>query len=323
VTELPITQSGCYDIDIEEYHSQCCDGVSTSSSQLQKVLACPVKFWAMSDLNPKRFPEKPRKVFEIGRAAHSLVLGEPEFNKHFYVLPSDAPRRPAKSQRSAKKPSDASIKAILFWDALEQKPQALLKPEDFEIVELMALGLRLSPQVSQAFKNGEPEKSLIWKDEETGIWLKARPDWLPNDPKSEFICEYKTAVTIDPWSLTNAVFRYGYHMQAALQIDGVQAVFGVKPLGVAHVVQEKEPPYLAELRMFTPEQIETGRKTYRKALRLLAQCLETGKWPGFTAEPTFFETPYRIAMQSEDTENDDRIRKPETRYTAEDYASVI
>jgi hypothetical protein len=152
VTELPITQSGCYDIDIEEYHSQCCDGVSTSSSQLQKVLACPVKFWAMSDLNPKRFPEKPRKVFEIGRAAHSLVLGEPEFNKHFYVLPSDAPRRPDKSQRSAKKPSDASIKAILFWDALEQKPQALLKPEDFEIVELMALGLRLSPQVSQCLQ---------------------------------------------------------------------------------------------------------------------------------------------------------------------------
>lgn len=281
-----ISAPGLYDIDIDAYHSQCCEGPSISASGLKEIVDCPVKYWAHSDLNPNRFPKEDSKALDIGRAAHALTLGEPEFNKHFIVSPYD----------------DFRGKEARIWR--DEQTLTVIKAEDFANVELMALGLRRSPQVAQAFKNGKPEKSLIWKDKETGVWLKSRPDWLPDDPKANFLADYKTCRTIEPYQLSNHVFQYGYHVQAAMQVDAVKIVLGVQPLGIAHVCQEKEAPFLAELRMFTPDQIEIGRRYYRDAVRKFAECLSSGRWPGYTEDPQFFETPYRVAMKAEGLDND-------------------
>jgi len=83
-------------------------------------------------------------------------------------------------------------------------------------------------------------------------------------------------------------------------------------VSVAHIVQEKEPPFLAELRMFSPDQIEHGRRRYRQALWLFAECWErhlAGKppreaWPGYTTEPQYFLTPYRIQKEMENDNAD-------------------
>jgi hypothetical protein len=128
---------------------------------------------------------------------------------------------------------------------------------------------------------------------------------MPNDLAKEFLVEYKTAQTIQPHALSLNAFRYGYHMQAAMFIDGLQAVLGIKAFGVAHVVQEKDPPYIAELRMFDDAQIEKGRRDYQRALSIFAECLNTGKWPGWTTDPQFFETPYTIQKQMEEDIDDD------------------
>lgn len=311
-----ISVPGIYDLPIKDYHGDCCVGPSTSSSGLRTILLeCPAKYWAMSPLNPNRFPDETTKALDIGRAAHSLALGEPEFAKYFVVSPYDAfNRNPGKQ----------------WWDAWKEEVGAgresrtVLKPDEFETVKIVALVQQRSAQVMRAFEQGKAERSLIWQDEETGIWLKARPDWLPDDPASRFICEYKTALSIEPSRMSSDAFKFGYHMQAAMQIDAVQAVLGVKPLGVAHVVQEKEPPYLAELRMFNEEQIEDGRFMYRRALELFAACIRENYWPGYTQEPTYFQTPYRHAMKVEELRNDtDRYAEPPKRpHSPADYLTA-
>jgi hypothetical protein len=237
-------------------------------------------------LNPNRFPDESTHALDIGRAAHSLALGEPEFNKYFVISPYD----------------DFRKKEAQAWR--DEQTRTVIKAEDFETIKAVALVQQRSAQCMRAFEQGKAERSLIWQDEETGIWLKARPDWLPDEPDKRFICEYKTALTIEPSRMSNDAFKYGYHMQAALQVDAVQGVLGVKPLGVCHVVQEKDPPYLAELRMFTDEQLDDGRFLYRRALEIFAACLKENNWPGYTLEPTYFETPYRHAMQTEALRND-------------------
>lgn len=282
-----IEKSGVYDIPIEEYHADCCVGPSISSSGLRTILMeSPAHFWAYSYLNPAPFPDESTKALDYGRAAHCLVLGEPEFNRYFIVSPYDDFRK-----KEAQEWRDAQTRTVL-------------KAKEFDTIQAIAAVRRRSHQCMNAFTNGKPEQSLIWQDEETGIWLKTRPDWLPDDPKANFICEYKSAVTIEPRKWASAAFGYGYAIQAALQIDGVRNVLGIKnPLGVAHIVQEKAPPYLAEVRMFGPEQIEDGRFMYRRALRIFAQCLKTGEWPGYTSEPQFVETPYWFAQLMETMKN--------------------
>lgn len=309
-----ITGPGIYDIEIGAYHHDpnLCDGPSISASGLKAVADCPARYWAFSPYNKDRYIDETTKAFDIGKAAHALVLGEPEFAKYFVVSPYDA---------FNKKPG-------YIWYNDEWKPsvesgreaRTLLKPDDFKTVKLMAQAQRASQVVMMAFEYGKPEQSLIAKDAETGVWLKSRPDWLPDDPTMRFISDYKSCVTIEPRKLSNDAFKYGYHIQAAMQFDLVQAVMGVRPLGVAHVVQEKDPPYLADLRMFQPEALDYGRLIYRKALRTFSDCMARGKWPAYTDVPQYFETPPWVARQMEEFDgNDGHYDTNEPAYTGADY----
>lgn len=306
---MKISEPGIYDIPIEEYHGDPCDGPSISSSGLRALLLeCPAKYWATSPLNPNRFEEKRSEALDIGAAAHCLTLGEPEFNKYFIVSPFD----------------NFQTKAAREWR--DEQTRTVIRKEDFDRIEIVSAVQKRSAQVMRAFEHGKPEMSLIWKDEETGVWLKARPDWLPNKPKERFIVEYKTAVSINPRKWSSDAFKFGYHMQAAMQIDGIKAVMGVDPIGVAHVVQEKDPPYLAELRLFGPEQIEDGRFMYRRALKIFARCYETGEWPGYTDEPSYVETPLWFAAYVErmrnEPDSDDKPSESASEYDAADYLTA-
>lgn len=300
-----ITAPGQYQIPIEAYHHDAalCDGPSISASGLKQIANCPAKYWAFSPLNPNRFLPLETKALDFGRAAHCLVLGEPEFHGHFVISPYDA----------------FHSKDARTWRDVQER--TILKAEDFDRVRAMADAQRASPVVMQAFELGSPEQSLLWKDLETGIWLKSRPDWLPFDPTQRFLVDYKTAVTIEPRKLAVDAFKFGYHVQAALQMDAVQIVLGIKrPLGIAHVAQEKDPPYLCDLRMFQPEQLDYGRLIYRKALRTFADCLDSGKWPAYTTDPQYFETPYYILKEMElHYDNDGNIGAPARKHTGAEY----
>lgn len=281
-------------LTMEEYHSDICAGPSISASRLHTLIAeCPAIFWETSILNPSRVEEKTTKAFDIGRASHALCLGEPQFYSYFVISPYD----------------DFRKKEAQEWRNAQTK--TVLKAAEFDTVLAMADAQRRSPQVARAFVDGRPEISLIFQDKETGIWLKSRPDWLPDDPASRPLTQYKTCRSIEPRKLSLDAFSYGYHIGAALELDAVQAVLGVKPIGICHVVQDKSVPYLAELRMFDGDGIEFGRREYRRALRLFAKCWEkhlAGKpereaWPGFTDTPQYFDVPYYIRQKMENPEN--------------------
>lgn len=281
-----ISQNGLYDISMEVYHSDCCDGPSISSGGLNLINSeCPAVYWGRSYLNPNGQSDIDTKALAVGKAAHSLALGEPEFNSHFAILPFDSLR---------------TNEAKAWRDKTEAEGKTILRADDFVMVKEMAAAIKRSPQCARAFRDGKPERSLIWRDEETGVWLKSRPDWLPDDPASGWVIDYKTTADLRPRKFSAQAFECGYHLQAALQVDACRAVLGVDPVGIGHVVQEKSPPYLAELRLFTPEQIDFGRREYRRALRAFARCWASKRWPGYTTEPQYIETPYYIAKNMED-----------------------
>lgn len=306
---VKITHPGLYaDLPIETYHSDCCAGPSVSASVLHKMVAqCPAIMWESSYLNPNRVPEPTTTSFDVGRASHALTLGEPEFAKYFIISPYDEFRT-----KEAREWRDAQT-------------QTVIKSDTFAAILAMSQAQRRSPQVARAFVDGRPEVSLVWLDAETGIWLKSRPDWLPHDPTTRPLAQYKTCRSIEPRKLSADAFAYGYHMASALEMDAVRAVLGVEPAGIAHVCQEKRSPYLAELRLFTPEQIDFGRREYRRALRLFADCWErhlAGKpertaWPGYTPNASHFDTPYHIAKL---IEAPDGTAKPQD-YSADDFGS--
>ena len=86
-----ITEPGVYDVSIDRYHSQICDGPSISSSGIRALLRSPAHYWRTSDLNPARVEEDDKEAFILGRAAHHLLLGEKEFSRQFVIRPDEAP----------------------------------------------------------------------------------------------------------------------------------------------------------------------------------------------------------------------------------------
>lgn len=288
-----IDRAGVYSIPIDVYHSDCCVGPSISASGLVQLLKCPARYWDASYLNPNRVQKKESAALNVGKAAHALVLGEPEFNAAFFICPYDK-----LNANPGKQWLDEWKKKVA--DGTETRQ--LVRADDWQTIQDMAAAIRRAPQVAGAFRKGKPEQSLIWQDSETGVWIKVRPDWLPDDPMTALVEEYKTARSIKPTKLGRDAFDYGYHIQAWMELEAVRQVLGVKPLGVAHICQEKESPYLAELRMFDEAQLMIGAEDFRRALRLFDECWAKQiagapvrvAWPGYTTGPSYFESPYEI-----------------------------
>ncbi|MCK2219755.1 PD-(D/E)XK nuclease-like domain-containing protein [Actinomadura sp. ATCC 31491] len=259
--------AGVYDhIDEDTYHSDPVPGGSLSSSGARLLLqpGGPAKYRWQADN-----PPGPKKVFELGSAAHKLVLGAgPELV-----------RIDADEWRTNK------IKAEVA--EVRERGAIPLKPADWDQIHGMANAIRRHPLAGPLFDpaNGEPEKTFIWQDPDTGVWRRSRLDWVPYRTAGRFVvADYKTTTDASPHAAAKAIANHGYFMQDPWYRDAVTAAgLDDDPL-FAFCFQEKTPPYLINVVALDPSDVETGRERNRRALDLYATCAATGIWPGYGDE---------------------------------------
>ena len=272
-----IDKPGIYDLEPEVYHAQCTvTPALTSTGARDLVRECPAYFWHRSALNPKR--ERVRKrVFDIGTAGHLLVLEPSAFAGRVAVIQEDNYQT-----KTAKLAKAAAYEAGLT-PLLEKERDTLLEMRD----SLMA-----DPTASLAFQGGEAEKSLIWQDRDTGVWCKARPDYLP--PHTRYMTDYKTSASANPDDFSRSVHNYGYHIQAAWYLDGVEALLGERPERFCFIVQSKEDPYFVTPCWLDQESLEIGAAYCRRARDKFAECLKADEWPTYSrgASVTIGLPPY-------------------------------
>lgn len=264
-----ITEPGCYLMPIEAYHSDCCAGPSVSSSGLRLLdQKSPAHYWAGSYLNPDREDDEEENAnFRIGRAAHHLLLGEGGFAEKFCTRPAtwDSWRTNAAKE----------------WRAQQQAAgRTVLTDGEIKIIRGMAASLAAHPLIEGGLLNGEIERSLIWRDKETGVWLKARPDAIPVDTD---IVDLKTTADASGRGCRKSIEDNGYHMQLALVGMGMEAIFGRKAdeFHYTLVFVEKKPPFAVNVKPVDPNAIWWGRKQLRRAIRRFADCAAKNDWPAY------------------------------------------
>ncbi|WP_422366377.1 PD-(D/E)XK nuclease-like domain-containing protein [Pelagibius sp.] len=262
-----ITTPGIYNISLADYHNDPCEEVSISSSGLRTIDAgCPKLFWVNSPLNPHR-EHFTTPAFEFGRATHDWLLQKETFWDHNHVL-GEGVKLTTKAGRAER-------------DAALAEGKTVIKHEEFQSVQAMRQAVLEHEFAGAAFENGQAEPTLAWKDEETGVWLRCRPDWLP--AVQDWIPDYKTAVSAKPAEFQRAVWNHGYHMQAALYLEGIEAVTGKAPRNFFFVVQEKKAPFIVTVIALDRIAIEWGQQQNRRAIRVFADCLERDTWPGYSS----------------------------------------
>jgi hypothetical protein len=259
-------------LSAEAYHA---DKTSISSSGLRALLApgCPAQFKYDRDN-----PQPPKREFDLGHAAHLVVLGE---GPDIEPLPFDN-----YLTKAAKQARD---------EAREMGAVPLLRHE-LEQVQAMADAIRKHPVAGPLFTpgGGVAEQSIYWTDARTGARCRCRPDWMPHRGDGRLVVvDYKTARAVDPAALQRAVYDHGYHAQAAFYLDGVRAagLAGDQEPAFVFVFQSKTAPYLVHLVELDFPALTLGAARNQRALQIYADCQRTGIWPGFNDRITYLPLP--------------------------------
>ena len=282
-----IFSSGVYDLTNAEYHGQPCDGPSISASGLKTIIGdSPAEFWRTSSLNPDSVPSPDKPAFRIGSAAHTLLLEPEKVAREIAVIPA--------AMLSASGSTGTSAAREFIADAI-YNGQTPIKPSEWLEIQQMRNALAAHPHARRALTKGKPEVSLIMRDAATQIYLKSRPDFMP-DTSGHYIVDYKTTADLSKWE-RSACLDLRYDIQGALMLWAAQEVAGIEPKGILYLVQEKKAPYTVGMLAFSIDNIRTralldcARLDLRQAIETFQFCLNSGQWPDGWEQPREITAP--------------------------------
>lgn len=285
----PITRDGFYSgVPMSAYHGPglCGDDLVVGSSGLRTLFAdSPMDFWVYSQCNPNRLEKPQTEGIVLGRAAHHLSLGQPQFEREFAIEPETY----VNADRETK-PWNNNATACRQWRAeRERQGRTILSGKLAEHVigicgglpwqkGLADSGLLNNDLVAGGLLTGLIEHSLIWRDPITGIWLKTRPDAFPTN--SRINADVKTTSSVEFTSVERSIADYRYDMQAALAYEGAKHVLGIEIENFSFVFVCSKPPYAVRLVEMRPSGLKDALSDLRVAIDYTARCWERKRWPG-------------------------------------------
>ena len=213
-------------------------------------------------------PEKSSDSLLIGSLVHLLILEPDKWDAE--VEEVDARDKRAKAYKTATQ--DYPDKLIALAPDVERAKQiarSVLEPRtpDAELARDLLID---SPGVS--------EYSHRWTDAATGVPLKVRFDRVTETAKGPTDVSLKTAADPSKSAFWRALWRYGYHIQAALYGEGFADLTAQEP-DTIFVVVRNQAPFEVAVYLASPELIAKGREQLRKDLSALAACrLSDGPW---------------------------------------------
>lgn len=271
----------------EDYHND----PAVSCSNIKDLLVSPLKYWTNSPLNPKK-KQKETKAKSIGTALHCLLMEKERFSEDYIVLPklevdSDFYREESKKPDFLSNFELCKTKNAKTFKYIGNR--AALKIGEYEEITEAINHLESQGAAGSLFKDGYAEVSIFWRDEETGLMCKCRPDYLtPN-----YIPDYKSIASIE--TIVRDLVKYKYHFQAAYYLEGLSQLkkylqlldpVGTVPQGwwdqflntdhnnFIFAFQEKESPYLVRLKALDQEVLEIGRDKFKLGLQIYKENIE-------------------------------------------------
>jgi hypothetical protein len=266
-------------VPAEEYHSdQTADGPTLSSSIANLLLTrSPLHAWtAHPRLNPN-YERKTEDKFDVGTVAHQILLdGTAAVDVHDYEhWRTNAAKEAAAETRAAGR---IPLLTHQFGDvmAMCNAVASQLEAFDADPVPLTA---------------GKPEQTMVWQDTATGVWCRARIDWLHDDLSA--IDDLKTTSrSAHPEAFARNLYSYGCDVQCAFYLRGIQKV--TDRLDVPQwrwIVVETTPPYGLSVIEPGPAVLELADAKVDAALALWKDCLENDRWPGYPTRVATAELP--------------------------------
>lgn len=215
--------------------------------------------------------------FDLGHAVHELLL-EGSLDRIVEVAEADWKKKTAQAER------DAARAAGMIPLLVDQADRCR---EMIAAVRAQLAAFDAKPELLDPA--GRPEVPIVW--EENGVRCRALIDWLHPSSSAAADDVKTTGGNGGPEVFSrNAFFKYGYDFQAAFYRRGIRAVIGREP-AFRFVVIEAEPPFEVAVYEPGPDVLAVADAKVDFALRLWAECLASGIWPGYPKRVATIELP--------------------------------
>ena len=261
----------------EEYFpnaERCTISYAMSSSSLKAFSVCPSKYKAGVEDN-----ETESKKF--GSLLDCLVLTPSQMRSRFAIQPETYT-----NDKGETKPWSNNSNSCKTWKK-ENADRTIITQQQLSECASAVLRMSTDQKIASFIKESDTQVWVTgeYSDEDTGLVIPMRCliDLVPKSESEYGLCigDIKTtrSAVIADW--TRDVFKFGYHVQAAFNLDLYNAATGEDRTTFCHVVQENTPPYEPARRMLDLEFIEMGRNEYRGALLNYCKCLKSGIFPSY------------------------------------------
>lgn len=240
-----------------------------SCSKIKVFIDCAFEYWAkyVGLTNLKEVAQKEKDYYAFGKAAHCVVLEPDVFDKKYIRMPDTV------KVRNGAKWEEVEAEAI-------SKGQTILTKTHFDEMAHVKAAIDNNKTARLYCTGGIAERSYFTRDKETNLIVKVRPDYEIGD----LITDLKTSDTANP-RLTDRKFKnLGYHIQDAMYSD----ISGKSDF--VFVVMKSKRPYTITAPVIMSDDLKRlGYLEYRKALRGIKSCMESGVWPMYTKKPHYVE----------------------------------
>ena len=254
---------GVYNISNEEYHT----GEGISRSGIMEFKITPFHYWN-AYLNPER-PEKkpPTPAMVFGTILHNYILEPGTFDDRYIV---------------AEKVDKRTKFGISYHQTLHEEKgiREIIAKDIFLEIKKIAEALWKNELAKALITGAQFEQSFYWTDPDSGILCKARPDiWHSN-----MICDLKSTDSASPRDFQNALYKYGFHIQAAMINQAIKHVYKKDIREFIYITVEKDFPYAHALYKLDEIALEHGIADYKNKLLQLRDCMETNTWPSYPTQ---------------------------------------
>jgi len=248
---------------MNEYHS---DTTRISKSGLDLIAKSPAHYWQRY-LNPDREPETQSTALLIGSAVHMATLEPHRFADEFAVLPQ-LDRRTKEG------------KALFEQFTADNEGKSILTQEQMQLVENIAAAVHNHPTASRLIlpADGAAEVPLLWTDADTQAPCKCRPDFV--NTRLGVLVDLKTTDDASAEGFARSVYKYRYHVQAAMYSDAFHAIHG-SHTDFIFIAVEKTAPFAVAIYVLDDAAVNLGRITYKENLQTYMAAKELDLWAAY------------------------------------------
>ncbi len=208
-------------------------------------------------------PDASTTAKDSGTVVHALVL-EGTIDGRYHIKDYDARSTENKAKLQAAK--DAGLLVVT--------PDEL---RDAQAIAASVLAHRRASALTA--KAARREVSIVWTDPTTGIRCKARPDAMADVRGRRILVDLKRVRTAHPDDFPRGMLDLDIDSQMAWYRDGLRAL-GWAPDDVVIVAVLPDAPHEVWCHRLADDVLTRGVMRNEKAVKVYAECVRTGVWPG-------------------------------------------